>query len=216
MNILVFGSTGSIGTQLLQQGLANGHSITAFARDITKISVTHENLKTVQGDVLDPASVAAAIGHDTARYDSMGYDAVIIVLGAGMKGGVRAKGTLNIIQAMQQKNIKRLVCQSTLGAGDSRGNLNFFWKYIMFGGLLKQAYADHQQQEQIVRASGLDWTIVRPAAFTDGRSTGKYRHGFATDDKTTQLKISRADVAEFLLRQLSDSRYLYQSPGLSY
>ena len=211
MNILVFGSTGSIGAQLLQQGLANGHRITAFARDITKITVTHEHLKTVQGDVLDPASVAAAMGHGAIT-----YDAVIIVLGAGMKGGVRAKGTLNIIQAMQQMKIKRLICQSTLGAGDSRGNLNFFWKYIMFGGLLKQAYADHQQQEQIVRASGLDWTIVRPGAFIDGKSTGKYRHGFATDDKTTQLKISRADVAAFLLKQLSDSRYLYQSPGLSY
>ena len=212
MNILVFGSTGSVGTQLLHQGLSNGHHITAFARDVTKISITHENLKTFKGDVLDAASVAAAMsGHDAA-----GYDAVIIVLGAGMKGGVRAKGTLNIIQAMQQQQIKRLICQSTLGAGDSRENLNFFWKYIMFGGLLKQAYADHQQQEQIVRASGLDWTIVRPGAFTDGNCTGQYRHGFAADDKTTQLKISRADVAEFLLRQLSDSSYLYQSPGLSY
>jgi len=212
MNILVFGSTGSVGTQLLHQGLSNGHHITAFARDVTKISITHENLKTFKGDVLDAASVTAAMsGHDAA-----GYDAVIIVLGAGMKGGVRAKGTLNIIQAMQQQQIKRLICQSTLGAGDSRENLNFFWKYIMFGGLLKQAYADHQQQEQIVRASGLDWTIVRPGAFTDGNYTGQYRHGFATDDKTTQLKISRADVAEFLLRQLSDSHYLYQSPGLSY
>jgi len=212
MNILVFGSTGSVGTQLLHQGLSNGHHITAFARDVTKISITHENLKTFQGDVLDAASVAVAM----SGHDALVYDAVIIVLGAGMKGGVRAKGTLNIIQAMQQQQIKRLICQSTLGAGDSRENLNFFWKYIMFGGLLKQAYADHQQQEQIVRASGLDWTIVRPGAFIDGSGTGQYRHGFATDDKTTQLKISRVDVAEFLLRQLSDSHYLYQSPGLSY
>jgi len=207
MNILVFGSTGSIGVQLLHQGLSNGHHITAFARDVTKISITHENLKTVQGDVLEAASVAAAMP---------GHNAVIVVLGAGMKGGVRATGTLNIINAMQQQQIKRLICQSTLGAGDSYQNLNFFWKYIMFGGLLKQAYADHQQQEQIVRASGLDWIIVRPGAFTDGDYTGQYRHGFATDDKTTQLKISRADVAEFLLGQLSDSRYLNQSPGLSY
>lgn len=207
MKIIVFGSTGTIGKYLIKQGLQEGHQVTAFARQPEKLDPAHAQLHKVQGDVLDLASVERAI---------IDHDAVIIVLGAGARGKVRATGTLNIIQAMHQHKIKRLICQSTLGAGDSRAQLTFFWKYIMFGGLLRKAYADHQLQEQYVRASGLDWTIVRPGAFTDGKNTGHYRHGFAATDRNTLLKISRADVADFLLKQLADLSYLHKTPGLSY
>ena len=86
----------------------------------------------------------------------------------------------------------------------------------MFGMLLRPAYNDHELQESYVRESSLEWTIVRPAAFTDGERTGQYRHGFPGTDKTTTLKISRADVADFMLKQLSDNEYLHKTPGLSY
>ena len=86
----------------------------------------------------------------------------------------------------------------------------------MFGVLLRQAYADHVSQEDYVKQSQLDWTIVRPAAFTDGDRTGEYRHGFPSNDRTTTLKISRADVADFMLKQLTDDTYLHRTPGLSY
>ncbi len=143
-------------------------------------------------------------------------EAVLCALGAGRQGRVRAEGTRHIIRAMESAGVKRLVCQTTLGAGESRGNLDFFWKYVMFGLLLKEAYADHQVQEEYVKKSRLDWTIVRPGAFTDGPLTGTYRHGFPAGDKTTRLKISRADVADFMLRQLTDEAYLKRTPGLSY
>jgi len=117
---------------------------------------------------------------------------------------------------MQRRGLRRLVCLSTLGAGDSRALLNFFWKRIMFGLLLREAYADHEAQEAIVKRSGLDWIIVRPGAFTDGPATGAYKHGFPPTEKNLKLKISRADVADFMLRQLTDDTYLRQSPGLSY
>ena len=86
----------------------------------------------------------------------------------------------------------------------------------MFGLILRQVFVDHQRQEQLVQQSHLDWTIVRAGAFVDGQRTGQYRHGFAEDDKTSRLKISRADVADFLLRQLTDNTYLGKTPGLSY
>ncbi|MBL4669387.1 MAG: NAD(P)H-binding protein [Flavobacteriales bacterium] len=108
------------------------------------------------------------------------------------------------------------MCQSTLGAGDSNNNLNFFWKRIMFGWFLKQVFLDHELQEKHVRNSTLDWTIVRPAAFTDGKKTENYLHGFNPNDKSTKLKISRADVAHFILKQVADKKYLHQTPGLSY
>jgi len=91
--------------------------------------------------------------------------------------------------------------------GDSQGNLNFFWKRIMFGMLLREAFEDHVIQEDHVKQSRLDWTIVR---------TGAYRHGFPGDDRTTTPKISRADVADFMLRQLKDNRYRHLTPGLAY
>jgi nucleoside-diphosphate-sugar epimerase len=137
-------------------------------------------------------------------------------LGAGSKGTVRAAGTRNIIQAMQNRGVRRLVCLSTLGVGDSWDNLNWFWKRLMFGLLLRRAFADHVAQERYVTESGLDWIIVRPGAYTDGDRTGAYRHGFSATATGPKLKISRADVADFMLKQLTDDRYLHATPGLSY
>jgi putative NADH-flavin reductase len=117
---------------------------------------------------------------------------------------------------MERRGLRRLVCQTTLGAGDSRPLLNFFWKRIMFGFLLREVYADHEAQEAFVEQSGLDWTIVRPGAFTDGPATGAYKHGFPPTETNLKLKISRADVADFMLRQLTGDSYLRRSPGLSY
>ncbi len=207
MKVAIFGATGSVGREAVKQALEQGHVVTAFARDPSKLEINHENLRVVTGNVLSLAPVEEAV---------KGQDAVICVLGAGRKGNIRAEGTQNIIRAIEKMGVRRLICQSTLGVGDSRGNLNFFWKYIMFGMLLRQAYADHMRQEEFVKQSNLDWIIVRPAAFTDGTRTGEYRHGFSSDDKAATLKISRADVADFLLKQLTDGTYLHKTPGLSY
>ncbi|MEL6793780.1 MAG: NAD(P)-binding oxidoreductase, partial [Pseudomonadota bacterium] len=122
-----------------------------------------------------------------------------------------------IVAAMERAGVRRLICQSTLGAGESVANLNFWWRRVMFGLLLKPAFEDHQRQEAIVKASRLDWTIVRPAAFTDDEKTGAYRHGFPADGtQKLSLKIGRADVADFLLRQVGSKDYLMRAPGLSY
>ena len=209
MKLLIFGSTGGMGRQLVDQALEQGHTVTAFARDATKVDSKHDNLQVAQGDVMDPASMEQAV---------QGQEAVLCSLGAGRKltGRVRSEGTRNIISAMEKVGVRRFICQSTLGAGDSRGNLNFYWKYLMFGLLLRSMYADHARQESYVKQSPLDWTIVRPGSFTDGERTGQYRHGFPATDKTTKLKISRADVANFMLKQLTDDTYLHKTPGLSY
>ncbi len=207
MKLIIFGATGTVGRHLVEQALAQGHRVTAFARDPLALKSDHPNLSRQAGDVLDPGAVADAL---------QGHDAVLIALGAGRRGGVRAAGTQHVIDAMAWHGLRRLVCQTTLGAGDSRPLLTFFWKRIMFGLLLREAYADHEAQEAVVRQSGLDWVLVRPGAFTDGPATGAYRHGFAATAKNLKLKISRADVADFMLQQLTGDRYLRRSPGLSY
>ena len=209
MNLVIFGATGTIGRQVVQQALAQGHTVTAFARNPAKLDVQHPRLRISQGDVMDAQAVEQAIH---------GQDAVVCVLGSGKKltGTVRSQGTQQIIQAMEKQGVRRLICQSTLGAGDSWSNLDFFWKYVMFGFILRQVFADHQRQEALVKSSSLDWTIVRPGAFIDGPRTGQYRHSFTSTDRTVTLKISRADVADFILKQLRDPSSLRQTPGLSY
>ena len=207
MRLIIFGSTGSVGRLLVEQALQDNHVVTAFLRDPGKLTITHTNLKIIRGDVLDYQSVEKAMKNQ---------EVVLCTLGAGSKGTVRAEGTRNIVRAMESNGVKRLICQSTLGAGNSKANLNFFWKHIMFGMLLKQAYMDHELQENYVIQSKLDWTIVRPAAFTDGSRTGNYRHGFGPHEKGLTLKISRADVADFILNQVAQNTYLRKTPGQSY
>ncbi len=209
MRLLVFGSTGGTGRELLIQALDQDHSVTAYARDPAKIEdIQHSRLTVVRGDVLDAATVESAIA---------GHEGILVTIGAGsIHTTLREEGTRNIVQAMQSTGVKRLVCQSSLGVGDSRTNLPFFTKYIIVGIFLRHAFADHELQEAVVRQSSLDWTIVRPSQLKDGPRTGVYRHGFSTTDKRIKKWISRADVADFMLKQLVDDTYLHQAPGVSY
>ncbi|WP_280391510.1 NAD(P)-dependent oxidoreductase [Nocardia brasiliensis] len=206
MKIAVFGATSTVGRLVVEQALAEGHQVTAFTRSAAGLTQRHERLDIVEGDVLDSNSVQRAVA---------GQDAVLVSLGAGRKGVIRAEGTRAVIEAMNRTGVKRLIVQTTLGVGDSKANLNFLWKYVMFGLLLRQAFADHVQQEAYVRASDLDWTIVRPSAFTDGPRTGGFRRGFPAGERGLSLKITRADIADFMLEQLTDTTYLRQAPGIS-
>ena len=189
MKIAIIGATGTVGREALKQALEQGHTVTALVRDPAKLDVENSDLQVVKGDVLDITSVRKAVE---------GRDAVLCILGAGRKGGIRAEGTRNVIKAMEKTGVRRLICQSSLGVGDSRATLTFWWKYVMFGVLLRSAYKDHERQEHYVHQSGLEWTVIRPAAFADGPRTGEYKHGSFTSPKGLKLKVSRADVADFL------------------
>lgn len=205
MNITIFGATGTIGRLLVEQALAAGNDVTAFTRDAARVTVGHDRLQVVEGDVTDPVDCLPAVKD---------ADAVLVVLGAGRKGEVRGAGTRAVVTAMEQAGGGRLVCQSTLGVGSSRANLDLWWRYVMFGALLRPAYADHVRQERVVEESDLDWTIVRPSAFTD-QSPGPVRHGFGGSERGLHLKIARADVASFLLDQAEDRTYLRRAVSVS-
>ena len=209
MKLLVFGSTGGTGRELLIQALDQDHKVTAYARDPAKIEdIQHSRLTVVRGDVLDAVTVKSAVA---------GHEGILVTIGAGpSRTTLREEGTRNIVEAMQSTGVKRLVCQSSLGVGDSRTNLPFFTKYIIVGIFLRHAFADHELQEAVVRQSSLDWTIVRPPHLKDGPRTEVYRHGFSTTDKRINGWISRADVADFMLKQLVEDTYLHQAPGVSY
>ncbi|MGI9389770.1 MAG: NAD(P)-dependent oxidoreductase [Boseongicola sp.] len=208
MKVIVFGATGSVGHLAVEELLKAGHDVTAFARKPQKLGLTDPKLTHVAGNALNADDVFDAVA---------GHDAVVITLGAGRsrKSVIRSKGTMNVINAMQAHGVRRLICQSTLGAHESWANLNFFWKRIMFGAILKPVFKDHELQESLVRASGLDWTIVRPGAFTDGPATGSFKENFPPTERKLSLKIARADIAAFLSRQVCDAAYLGRAVAIS-
>jgi nucleoside-diphosphate-sugar epimerase len=138
-------------------------------------------------------------------------------VGAGpRRTNVREQGTRNVVEAMKTNGVQRLVCLSSMGVGDSKANLPWFTKHVIVGIYLRHAFADHERQEAVVRQSGLDWTLVRPPHLKEGPHTGVYQHGFAVTYRDIEGWITRSDVADFMLKQLGDDRYVEASPGLSY
>lgn len=209
MKLIIFGSTGGTGQQVLRQALELGHDVTVFVRKPEKLHQKDKKLNVVKGDVLDYTSVERAI---------KGHDIVLCTLGRPPrdKSNLRSNGTKNIIRAMEKSGVKRFICQSSDGVGDSHDTLPFFMKYLIVPLMLRHAFADHEIQETHIKQSQLDWIIVRPVALTDGEHTGFYQHGYTTDNKTVTFKISRADTADFMLKQLVDNNYLHRTPSISY
>jgi len=209
MKIAIFGSTGSIGRELVEQALNKGCSVTAAARNPSKIDVKHKNLRVVGADVMDQQAVEAVVAQQDAILSALGTPALT-------RNTTRSQGTLHIIQAMEKFGVRRLISLSSLGIGDSRPNLPALYKYILVPILLRQGFAEHEIQESYVKQSNTDWTLVRPGAYTNGPLTGVYKQGFSVTDANIKAKISRADVADFMLKQLDTNDYVGKSPGVSY
>jgi putative NADH-flavin reductase len=209
MNLLIIGATRGIGLQLLDQALQAGHTVTGLVRDPQRFSKQHERLRVVKGDIRDPEAVQRA---------TTGQEAVCITIGIGVTWRpvtVFSQGTRNVLDAMGQHGVRRLICVTGIGAGDSKGHGGFFYDRIFNPLLLKTIYEDKDRQEALIQASDTDWTIVRPGILTNGPLTRKYR--VITDLRgVTAGKISRADVAHFILEELAAPRYLGQTPLLTY
>ncbi len=209
MNILIIGATRGIGIELLTQALDRRYHLAALVRNKASLTKDHKNLKVIQGDILDADSVNQAVS---------GQDAVCVSIGikpTRKPVSVFSDGTKNVIEAMQRFSVKKLICVTGIGAGDSKNHGGFLYDRIFNPLLLKTVYADKDVQESMVRESGLEWIIVRPGFLTNGPRTGQYR---AVTDLTgvTAGKISRADVAHFILDQLSSPSYMGQTPLLMY
>lgn len=207
MNLLIFGASGETGRELVKQALAQGHEVTAFVRDSAKLNdIQHSNLKLVEGDVTDATAVERAI---------QGQDAVLSALGSRSlkKNPKLVEGVRNIVQNMEKVGVRRLIYESALGVGDSRKRINFVFRSIIIPLVLRNAIADHEEKEAAIKQSQLDWVIVRPAGLTNGPHKGEYRHG---ESMQYGARISRADVADFMLKQVTDNTYLHKMPGVSY
>lgn len=209
MKILIVGATRGIGRQVLEQALTAGHAVTALVRDAPRLDVQHERLKVVTGDILDANSVALAMA---------GQEAVCCSLGVKVPGihvTLFSEGTRNLLEAMKKSGTKRLVCVTGIGAGDSRGHGGFLYDRLFYPFMLRTVYADKDRQESLIKASDVEWVIVRPGFLTNGPLTGRYR--VVTDlSGVTAGWISRADVAHFILQELAAPTHLRQTPLLTY
>jgi len=204
MKVAVFGATGGVGHQIVEQALAAGHTVSALARDPARLAIKDGRLMVVEGNVLDRNAVDQTLA---------GTDAVFVSLGntSGNPEMIVSQGTAVIIAAMQAAGVQRLIVISSLGVGDSKDQVPFFFKALI-ATALRHAFQDKEAQEKLVRASNLDWTIIRPGGLTDGPPTGSYRAG---PDRSIGGQVSRADVAAFALSQLTNLEYVGQTPAIA-
>ena len=210
MKILLVGATGGTGKEILQQALAQNHEVTALVRNPAAITLQNEHLHVVQGDVLNSNSIEQAV---------IGQEAVICALGLSLSASrkpttIYSDGTRNLIAAMNKQGVRRLICITGVGSGDSRGHGGFLYDNIFLPLLLSGGYADKTRQEEVIKQSDLDWVIVRPGQLNNNAAKGTYR--VMLDGKYEMKGIARADVATFVLEQLTSSTYLGKTPAISY
>ena len=204
--MVIFGAAGRTGRELLRQAVERGHGVTAFVGDTSAPIVNGTKAIVARGSVANRNEVDQAIAHQ---------DAVICALGA--KSLLRRQpqltvGMHNILASMEVMRVSRLVYLSADTVHDARRELNPLRRYVLIPMLLHNTAADHELDEAMIRQSPFDWIIVRPPVLTNGPQTGLYRSGAHLAVTTLLPRISRSDVASFMLDQLTSDAFLRQSP----
>ena len=207
MRLLVFGATGGTGRALLSQGQEQGHQMTAFVRNPAALEA-RPGLTIVQGDVTDAAAVAAPWPVMRPSCPRWGR--------AAEQYGVLPGGIQNIVAAMSQAGVRRLIHVSSFGVGDSLAQMGWVARQIVVPLFLRKALDEKEIEEGIIRASDLDWIIARPGGLEDGPRTGVYRCITDPREKVGQPRIARADVADFMLQNLADGRFVRRVVALTY
>lgn len=209
LKILVVGASRGIGLEVVKEALERGHEVTALLRDPGKLSIEHPNLNKIRGDVGNLADLRSA---------AVGKDAICSCVGIGPTTkpvDIFSRGARNILSALEGAPKARFVTVTGVGAGDSRGHGGFLYDNIFQPLLLRTIYADKDREEALIKASSANWMIVRPGFLTDGPRTRQYR-ALADINGVTAGKISRADVADFILDQLERPTFFGQTPLLTY
>lgn len=203
MKIAIFGASGRTGILTVYQALDKGHQVTAFARKSSSVTIQHKNLQVIQGDIGE---------YDKVKQAVEGQDVIISALGVETRKPttVLSEGTQNILRAMRECKVSRFICMSSSGIlGNDAGIL--FGK-IIIPLFLKQVFLDKVRQMKIIQESNADWVIIRPTGLTDAPKTGKYK---ITMGSPVSRRIPRADVADFMLKLMTDKQYDRQMPAIA-
>ncbi len=212
MKILVVGANSGLGRQVVALALAAGHEVTAFVRNPETFLVQHANLSIAQGDIFSLETVELAV---------RGHDAILAGVGVkpspGKKTTVYSQGVANLITAMEKQSVRRLIWVSTAAIDpESVGKLGFVFEYIVEPILLKNIYTDVKLSEEALQRTSLDWILIHPTRLNDGPHTGIYKVGEHLPPGYHGEEISRADVADFMLKQLTDDTYLRKAATVTY
>lgn len=205
MKLFVIGASGGVGKEVVKQALEAGFAVTAFIRDASRLPIQHSNLSIAIGDGLDGQAVADAM---------RGHDAVICCVGSTgflQETTLMSDITGNLIQGMKQHDIERIVYCASAGIHQELQGLS--GKIAAW--MLKKVLDDHRRAYKLMVDSGLKWTVARPMALSNEPLTGQYREtetGIAKGGR----KISRADVAHFMVKAVTEQKYVHQSVGLVY
>lgn len=205
MKLVIFGASGKTGKHLITQALEQGHGVTAYVRRSSAIEFQHPNLKLVIGTLAETMTMREAI---------LGADCCISALGGASltkHSPHIINGIDRIINLMENEGVKRFIYLSSLGAGESRFFMPRVIRFLLGDILLRVPLADHNINEQRIKASHLNWTIVRPGGLTDGPKTSISRHGSESIKLKGGASISRANVASFMLEQISNNEYYKKS-----
>ena len=209
MKVVIFGANGKTGMLLVEQALAKGYQVFAYIRRPGSILIENPKLKIVVGNLNEPLKMK-----DTIR----GADACISALGGGSltKHSIEImNGIKNIISIMEIVKVHRFIYLSSLGANESRYLIPQPLRFVLTNIFLRVTLADHNANENNIMKSKLQWTIVRPGSLTDGQLTGDLKHGTENTKKKGSTSISRANVASFMIQQLTDTTYHQKAVWLS-
>lgn len=205
MKLLVLGAAGKTGKAVVEQALSAGHEVTAFLH--MPDESTQTAVRVVVGDARDRESILTAM---------RGQDAVLDALGGHLpfvETTLETDTARNVIEAMTETGVRRLIVVSTIGEGESGANVHSFYKHFVMPTLLRGVMKDKASMEAEVKASAIDWTIVRPAGLTDGERKGIKVVLPETGEKVRF--ITRADLAQFMIEQLGSSEYVHQAVGIA-
>jgi putative NADH-flavin reductase len=207
MRLFLVGGSGRTGRLFLPLALQAGHAVTALARRPASVTLAHERLRVLQGDVGRPETLAGQLS---------GHHAVLAILSPPSMSGLVdtfTVGATTLCRAMQSEGVRRLLFV-TSGAVEDDPELAWLFRFVIKPLLMRKVYADAARAEEIVRSSALDWTLVRPARLTDGPPTGTYRvspRGLPPGGSV----LSRADLAHFLLAEVDHPQHLHGTPTLA-
>ena len=206
MKILVIGAAGKTGEVIVTQALKRGHTVTAFVHTAKEFEVP--GARVIEGDVLDAAVLNSAIA---------GQDAVLDALGGHTpwkETTLETNAARNIIKGMHEHGVKRLLVVSAIGVGNTADLVPNWYEHLIMPTLLRGAMHDKEHMEPVVEASGLEWTLVRPGHLVEGDVTGNIRF-FEPGSGETAHKITRADVAAFMLDLLANGQYKQQAVNIA-
>lgn len=208
MKIVIFGANGKTGYLLLEQALANGHEVTAYIRTSGSIQLDHPNLKIVVGNLSEKLKINDAITGAYACISALGGSSLTHHSPEIMNG------IDNIVSSMEQTGVQRFIYLSSFGAGESLYYMPQPIRFFIAGVFLRVPLADHNTNERRIAKSKLLWTVVRPGSLSDGPKTGNLKHGNEKFTMKGNASISRANVASFMLQQLTDNKYVNKSVWL--